>query len=267
MKSYLAMFRMKFIAGIQYHAAAWAGIATQFFWGFMLIMIYRAFYRSGGAEPPIEWKQLVAYIWLQQSFLTITNLFFIDNDLISGITDGQVAYELCRPYDMYSFWFVRLTAARLSRFVLRFAPILVAAFLLPEPYRMDLPVSAGALSAFLLSMCLSLFLAIAVSMFVYILTFITMTPLGARIIIGIAAEFLAGQAIPIPLMPEWLQHILNFLPYRYISDLPLRLYSGHISGTDALFQIGLQALWVLGLTALGYLAFRWVTRRIVIQGG
>ena len=37
MKKYLSLLRMRFIAGLQYRAAALAGIATQFAWGFMLI--------------------------------------------------------------------------------------------------------------------------------------------------------------------------------------------------------------------------------------
>lgn len=267
MSGYISMFKMKLIAGMQYRAAAWAGIATQFFWGLMLLMIFRAFYRSSGTEPPLSWSQLVAYMWLNQAFLSMIMLWYVDFELLSGITDGQVAYELCRPYDMYSFWFIRLTAARLSSVALRCLPILVVSFVLPEPFRMTLPAGMETLGMFFLSMCLSLLLITAISMFIYILTFITMSSSGSRLVIGIAAEFLAGQIIPIPLMPGWLQRILNFLPYRYISDLPFRLYSGNISGYDAVFQIGVQIVWILGLCLFGKLAFGKVMRRIVIQGG
>jgi ABC-2 type transport system permease protein len=261
------MFRMKLIAGLQYRAAAWAGVATQFFWGFLLLMIYQAFYRSSGAEPPMAWEQLVAYTWLQQAFLAMIALWISDGDLLSSITDGQVAYELCRPYDMYTFWFVRLLATRLSSVALRCLPILLVASLLPGEFRMVLPASLGALVAFLLSMSFSLVLVVVVSMFIYILTFVTMSSFGSRLVLGIAAEFLSGQILPIPLMPQWLQTLLNFFPYRYISDLPFRLYSGHISGAEAAIQIGVQLAWIGGLFLLGKLAFRRVMRRIVIQGG
>jgi ABC-2 type transport system permease protein len=267
LRGYTGIFRMKLIAGMQYRAAAWAGIATQFFWGFMLLMIYQAFYRSGGTEPPMSWEQLVAYMWLQQAFLAMVMLWYTDSDLMSSITDGQVAYELCRPYDLYSFWCVRLLATRLSNVTLRCLPILLVAFLLPGEYRMTLPASLGAFGAFLLSMSLSLVLVVVVSMFIYILTFITMSSYGSRLIIGIAAEFMAGQIIPIPLMPQWLQTTLNFFPYRYISDLPFRLYSGNIIGSEAVLQIGIQIAWIVGLFLLGKLAFKSVMRRIVIQGG
>jgi ABC-2 type transport system permease protein len=215
----------------------------------------------------MAWEQLVAYNWLRQAFLAMIALWISDGDLMSSITDGQVAYELCRPYDMYTFWCARLIATRLSSAALRCLPILLVAFLLPGAFRMVLPASLGALAAFLLSMSFSLVLVVVVSMFIYILTFVTMSSLGSRLLLGIAAEFLSGQILPIPLMPPWLQTMLNFFPYRYISDLPFRLYSGHISGADAVFQIGVQLAWIVGLFLLGKLAFRRVMRRIVIQGG
>lgn len=74
MKPYLSLFRMRVTAGQKYRAAAWAGVATQFFFGFMYIMIYRSFYMSSASTPPMEWAQLVSYTWLQQAFLAIIAL-------------------------------------------------------------------------------------------------------------------------------------------------------------------------------------------------
>ncbi|MDR0949820.1 MAG: ABC transporter permease, partial [Lachnospiraceae bacterium] len=255
------------IAGLQYRAAAWAGVATQLFFGFMFIMLYKAFYASGDTAPPMEWSQLVSYTWLQHAFLAIIMLWYQDGELLDAITSGNVAYELCRPYGLFSFWIVRLLAMRLSSVLLRCLPILIIASLLPASYRMSLPASPVAAFLFLLSLLISLFLISAISMFIYILTFVTLSPLGARLMIGVAAEFLQGAVIPIPLMPMWLQKMLNWLPFRYTSDLPFRIYSGNIAGTDALFQIGIEILWVVALFMLGAWAFRRVLRRIVVQGG
>lgn len=43
MKKYLSFFRLRFVNGIQYQAAALAGIVTQFAWGFLEIAAFRAF--------------------------------------------------------------------------------------------------------------------------------------------------------------------------------------------------------------------------------
>ena len=44
MKKYLSFFRLRFITGLQYRTAALAGIATQFFWGTMEILTFRALF-------------------------------------------------------------------------------------------------------------------------------------------------------------------------------------------------------------------------------
>lgn len=65
MKTYLSFFKIRFINGLQYRTAAYAGIATQFAWGFMYIMLYNTFYNSNPAKAPMEFSQLSSYIWLQ----------------------------------------------------------------------------------------------------------------------------------------------------------------------------------------------------------
>ena len=267
MKSYLAVFRMKFIAGLQYRAAAWAGVATQFFFGFVFIMIYLAFYRSSASAPPMPLAQLISYMWLQQAFLAIIMLWAQDGDLLDQISNGQIVYELCRPYSLFSFWYARLLATRLSSALLRCVPILAVTFFLPAPYRMNPPASILAGLWFFASLILGLVLVVAISMFIYILTFITLSPVGSRFAVTVASEFLMGAVVPVPLMPVWLQHVVSFFPFRYTSDLPFRVYSGNIAGSDGIIQTLIQLAWIAGLIAAGQLAFRRVMRRIVIQGG
>ena len=59
MKSYLSYFKLKFITGLQYRAAALAGMSTQLFFGFMYISIYIAFYESGSSNLPMHLNELV----------------------------------------------------------------------------------------------------------------------------------------------------------------------------------------------------------------
>ena len=44
MKQYLSFFRMRLLAGLQYRAAALAGMSTQLVWGTMGVLLYRPFY-------------------------------------------------------------------------------------------------------------------------------------------------------------------------------------------------------------------------------
>ena len=136
MRKYWSFFRIRFIAGLQYRAAALAGICTQFFWGTMTLLLYRAFYQNGGSAFPMTFPELSCYIWLQQASLGMFMAWSFDEDIFSGILSGGVSYELCRPADLYAMWFTKNMALRMSRTALRCLPILLVAAFLPEPFRL-----------------------------------------------------------------------------------------------------------------------------------
>ncbi|WP_108672438.1 ABC transporter permease [Peribacillus acanthi] len=267
MSVYYSVLKLRLLNGMQYRAAALAGVTTQFFWGFMFIMIFQAFYENATVNPPITLKELIIYLWLQQAFLTFIMLWFRDNEIFNLITTGNIAYELCRPCEIYGFWYAKLLAQRLSSALLRCFPILIVAFFLPEPYRMTLPSSLTASILFFLTLILGLLLVVAISMFIYISVFFTMSPVGSTLIIGVLGEFFAGLIIPVPLMPEWLKSIAYVLPFRYTADFPFRIYSGHIPQNDALIGVLIQLTWLVALIWLGKLGLNKALRRVVVQGG
>ena len=89
MRKYLSFFRIRFLAGLQYRAAAWAGVATQFAWGGLTILMFRAFYQSGKNSFPMEFSDLSTYIWLQQAFLSMFASWSMENDLIAQIKEQK----------------------------------------------------------------------------------------------------------------------------------------------------------------------------------
>ena len=70
MKQYLSFLKLRFNVNLQYRFASIAGLATQFFWGAMFIMIYKAYY-ANGVEVEMSWQSLVTYIWLRSSFICV----------------------------------------------------------------------------------------------------------------------------------------------------------------------------------------------------
>lgn len=267
MKPYFSLLRVRFLNGLQYRAAAFGGLATQFFWGLMLIFIYSAFYGDAAYSNGFSFNDLVTYVWLQQAFLAFIFLYDWDSELFDMITTGGISYELCRPINLYQIWYVKLFSKRLASGLLRFSPTLIVGFLLPYPYNLSLPYSLLAFLLFIVTLFLGLLLLVSISMMIYISVFKTMHPAGSMMIFGIVGEFFAGMTIPIPLMPLWLQDITSYMPFRYTADLPLRVYSGHIGTQEALAGIAMQVLWIVILVTAGVLIMKRVTRLSIIQGG
>ena len=168
--------------GLQYRAAAIAGMTTQFAWGFLEIMMYRAFYEADAGAFPMTFSATSSYIWLQQAFLAFFAAWMMDNEIFDSIVSGNIAYELCRPIRVYNMWFSRNIANRLSRAVLRCFPILFVAAFLPEPYGIAKPVDVVHFALFILTLILGLMVTVAFCMLVYVLTFFTISPQGLRMV-------------------------------------------------------------------------------------
>lgn len=267
MRAYYTLFKMRLLKGLQYRMAALAGVLTQFFWAFMYIMIYQAFYQSSNTPQPLTFHELVQMIWLQQSFLLLMNMWLRDTELFHLVTSGNIAYELCRPASLYGLWYARLVAQRLSGTLLRCFPILIVASLLPKPYGFSLPASPWAFVLFLITLVLALILVVAISMILYISVFYTMSATGSSLIFTIIGDFFSGLIIPIPLMPKLFQKIAYSLPFRYTADLPFRIYNGNIGTRGALIGIVIQAIWIITLIGLGRLWMKQTMKKVVIQGG
>jgi ABC-2 type transport system permease protein len=267
MNGYASVWKLRLINGLQYRTAAFAGVATQLFFGFIFIMVFAAFYSNSTSEPPMSLKEIVTYVWLQQMFLSFIMLWIRDPELAELITSGNIAYELCRPCDLYWFWYSKLLAQRLASAMLRSFPILTVIFFLPEPYRMSLPKSPAAFLLFLISLSLGLLVIVAISMLIYISMFWTLSPTGSILMVSIAGDFLAGSVIPVPLMPQWMQQVTFWFPFRWTADFPFRVYSGHIPADEAFWGIGVQLVWLILLIIMGKWCFKTALKRVVVQGG
>jgi len=267
MRKYISFFKIRFIAGLQYRAAAWAGIVTQFAWGGMTLLMFWAFYQNSENRFPMTFPELSSYIWMQQAFLAMFMAWFFDNEIFEGIMSGNIAYELCRPIDIYTMWFIKNMAIRLSRVVLRCMPILTVSALLPYPFNLTLPPDPIYGILFIVSIFLGFLVLIAFSMLIYISAFYTLSPMGIRILATSVIEFFAGAVIPLPFFPEALQPIMYALPFASMQNTPFLIYTGHIIGFEAVRSMFLQVTWFVILLTAGRLLMRRSLKKVVVQGG
>ena len=112
MRPYLSFFKLRFATGLQYRFSAIAGLATQFFWGIMMIFIYEAFYQNG-VSTPMNLSNLVTYMWLGQAFFALTHPYQKDSELLEMIKNGNIAYELIRPQNFYFKFYIKMLANRI----------------------------------------------------------------------------------------------------------------------------------------------------------
>ncbi len=260
-----AWFSAKFKAGLQYRAAAWAGIFTQFVFGMARVLILLAFYRLNPAGQPMDAAQAVAYIWLGQLFLRL--VFYGESELDEEVRTGQIAYNLLRPVPLLGQYFARTLANRTSSALLRFLPFAPVLLILPEPFRLHLPTSAAGGLVWLLSMMCTALLSAAINCAMSMFCFRSVVGDGIRLLVSSLSMLLSGMVIPLPLFPDRLQTLLMLSPFAGVSDLPNRLYTGALPASMGAAVIALQLFWCAAFMGIAWLQMTRGLKKLDVLGG
>lgn len=272
MTPYLALAAARVRLLLQYRIAALASLWTQVFFGLVLVMVYEAFYRSSPPEvQPVAFGQLASYVWLGQALLAMLP-WNVDLELRQLTRSGGVAYELCRPLDLYGAWFARALATRTAPVVLRALPMAVfAGLVLPAlglaEWRLAAPPSLAAGAAFAAALLGALVLSCAMSTLLNVILLWTLVAQGLVTLWTTLVAFGSGLLVPLPLLPDAAQSTLRALPFAGVFDLPFRLYTGALPPAALAGVLARQLGWTVALILLG----RWLMarglRQIVVQGG
>ncbi len=266
MRAYWSIVRIRFIALLQYRAAAAAGIFTQLFFGFVMIYVMREFFFSSPGDQPLTLAQTVTYVWLGQAMLGMMP-WSGDAEVIDMIKNGNISYELCRPLQLYNHWYCRLLALRTAPTILRGVPIFAVILLLPGDFAMRPPPGPAAFGAWVLATMGALLLGCALSNIITICTLWTIAGDGMNRLMPALVIMLSGSIVPLPFFPDWMQGTLRFLPFSGLVDAPNQFFIGTMPPGQVWIMLTHQLSWTVAVALAGRALIALATRRVIIQGG
>jgi ABC-2 type transport system permease protein len=271
LRPYLAIVNARFRMLLQYRAAAVGGLCTQIFFGLVFLGVFEGFYRSSSGVRPMTFPQIVSYVWLGQALLGMLP-WNADVEVRAMVRSGAVAFELCRPIDLYGLWYARALAWRTAPTVLRAAPMCVlASFCLPliglDEWRLAAPPSFASGVAFAATLVCTLLLGCALTTLINISLLWTISGDGAVILMTALVTFFSGMIVPLPLFPDWALPIVQALPFAGLVDLPFRVFTGHIPPQAVVSVLRHQLVWTAALVIVGRWLLAQGLRRVIVQGG
>ena len=265
MSSYFGLFKMTFKGELQYRAKALSGIVTQIFWGLLYIYLYTAF-MGGKIIEGFSIKQMISYVWVGQAFFVL-RFADLPKNCAKEIESGNVCYKFVRPVDLYNQWFSEHFGYKLSATIIRCLPLTVCAFLMPKSLRLMLPVSLASFGLFIVALIIGAMITSAISMISVYLTFKTLSAKGILTMVNAICGVLGGMYVPLVFMPQSVQNVLNYLPFRFIFDLPARIYVGNSPPIEALKLLAIALAWLVVLILIGRILIKFAGKKTVIQGG
>jgi ABC-2 type transport system permease protein len=260
---YAEFVRVGFVNTLAYRLRYYTGIVTYFTYVSVYYFIWKAIFAHSSHIEGFDFSQILTYIavgWIIRSFYYNN----IDQDMAQQVMEGKLAMDLVKPVNTQLMYVSQALGESVFRLALLTVP---TAFVLLLVYPLRGPASVGQFVAFFASVVLSFFIVAGINFAVGTLAIRLKSILGLLRAKYFLLELFSGLLLPISFFPHFFQRILAFLPFQYISYIPVLLYLGKINGLGVLKALGVQVSWVFVLLAFGDAMWRWSSRRITIQGG
>jgi ABC-2 type transport system permease protein len=260
---YGEFIRVGFVNTLAYRLRYYTGIVTYFIYVSIYYFIWKAIYEHSARIEGFDFKQLLTYVavgWIIRSFYYNN----IDQEIAIQVMEGKLAMDLIKPVNTQLMYVSQAFGESVFRLVLLTFP---TAVLLALVFPLSLPAGLLNFAAFVVSGFLSFFIVAGINFCVGTFAIRLKSILGLLRAKYFLLELFSGLLIPISFFPEVFQKALAFMPFQYISYVPVLIYLGKLQGLEVLKALAIQLFWVFAMLALGDLLWRWSSRRITIQGG
>ncbi len=232
----------------------------------VMIALWLAAYRTVDRIGDYAVADMVNYYIL---FLVLNTLLTPHLEWAMGesIRSGAFSIHLVRPFP-YHLWQLSAEVAYKGVRVVFLAPMLLLFFLLFGQEMLGGFALRWEIAPILLaSMFLSFLLNYCLKLCLGLLAFWVGQTAGIIESYAVVTMFLAGSIVPLDLMPEAVERVTHFLPFRYLYFFPVQLLQGRLDFAAALGGLAIQAAWLL----VCYLFVQWVfaagVRRYGAYGG
>ena len=103
LRLYAEVARSTFRRVTTYRGATFAGVVTNTVFGFILAYVLVAVFNQRGNVGGFDTTDAVTYVFVTQGLLMVVGIFG-NFEMAERIRTGDVAVDLCRPYDFQGWW-------------------------------------------------------------------------------------------------------------------------------------------------------------------
>lgn len=186
------------------------------------------------------------------------------NYIAQQVRTGRIDTDLLRPMDLQNQLLFRNCGAALFGAIWFVLPAWLLGVLFLD---MELPPSLLYGVAFLVSAIFSFVILFSLNFMLGLVCFVTTNIRQINMAYSGILTVLSGKLIPNWLYPEWMQVLINVLPFRCIFETPLNFYTGAVSSMEIVYHLLLQIVWMVVLFLLGKVQWLGVQKRLTVQGG
>lgn len=263
MRPYLYIAKTRMLSALVYRFDVLSSIAVQCLIVIATSFFWMAAYGSQSVALGVTRDQMLTYTLISGVLASVFSIG-VENRVAQSVRQGTVALDMLKPVRVFGIYLAEDLGGAAVSFFQKAVPLLLVGSLcivLPKP------AGLGHFLLFLLCAALSYLINWLLSALFGLWSFhiINMGPILAMK--GHLIRLLSGSVVPLWFFPGWMRTALGCLPFQYIYQLPLSVYIGILSPGETVWQMGVQAVWLLILAAVFLLLSKKSFQRVLVQGG
>ena len=245
-----------------YRGELWMrSIAMVLFMGVFMALWSTAFRVSGEGElVGYSLVEVVWYLAMTETITLSTSRAFVD--ISDAVKSGDLAYTLTRPMSYPFFQIAHSLGNSLPRLGLN---LLTASTVVA----LGVGVGVGSLPgivAFFVTGTLALLLDALIAVLIGLSAFWIEEVMPIFWIYQKLLFTVGGLFLPLEMLPQWLRRIAVWLPFRYVANVPARVFVA-FEWHEVLSAVAGQIAYIVVTTVIVLLVWRLAQRRMVVHGG
>jgi len=263
MRLFWELTKLAFQRQLTYRAATLAGLATNFFFGLLRAAVLVALYGVQTQVAGMTKTDAIAYTGISQAAIAYLSLFGW-YDVMNSVYTGEVATDLLKPMHYFTFWLGQDLGRAAANLLLRGVTIMAFYAIV---FRISIPHEWQQWLALILALGLSWLISFSWRFLINLASFWTPNALGIGRFAFILSWFLSGFMMPLRFFPDWFVRLCFLTPFPYTINAIVEIYLGLLTGTDLVYILLGQVIWILALIGIIQVILRAGVRRLVILGG
>jgi len=259
---YLTRARTQIQSNFQYRVATYMWLIGMLAEPIVYLVVWTTIAdQQGGSVQGITTGEFAAY-YIVWTLVRNMNIVFTPYGWEWRIREGELSAALLRPLHPIHDDIAGFAGWKVVTIIL-WLPIAAVLWIAFDP---SIDLRAAEIAAF----CVAIWGAYLIrTMFLTSLGMVTFwtTRVSALFELAVGLELLlSGRLVPLPLMPAWAEDVANVLPFKWSFYFPIQTLVGDLSNTELLEGLGIQLLWIVVLTGLFLVVWRFAIRRYSAVG-
>lgn len=238
---YLTQFKTSLAVTVQYRMATFLWLIGLVIEPVIYLVVWSTIARAqGGSVGGYTAGEFAAY-YIAWTLVRQMNIALTPYAFEERVQRGGLSAELLRPIHPFHFdlgWFFGMKVVEFVAWI----PIAVVLTLIFQP---TLNPQWWQVVGFLIAIVTAFVMRFILLWVLGMATF-WITRVSAMFELYFAAELLlSGRLVPLSLMPEWVQNLSYWLPYRWAFAFQIELLIGRLTPQETLYGFAMQGFWML----------------------